>query len=261
MIRVGIGGWVYAPWRGTFYPKGLPQARELEFASRRLTTIEINGTFYGTQKPASFARWAAETPDDFVFSLKGPRYATHRGTLAEAGESVERFFGSGVLELKAKLGPVLWQFPPTKSFDLDDFGAFLALLPQRLDGVVLRHAVEVRHPSFCTSEFIALMRRFSAAIALVDSAQHPLFADVTGGFLYLRLQRTAEAVETGYSADALGTWASRARGWASGRMPADLPAIAPQAPSQSERDVFIYMISGAKARAPAAAMALIERLN
>jgi uncharacterized protein YecE (DUF72 family) len=261
MIRVGIGGWVYAPWRGAFYPKGLAQARELEFASRNVTSIEINGTFYGTQKPASFRRWAEETPDDFVFSLKGPRYATHRGTLAEAGESIERFFASGVAELKSKLGPVLWQFPPGKSFDPEDFGAFLALLPQRLDGITIRHAVEVRHPSFQAPEFITLMRRFSTAIALIDSDQHPLFADVTGDFLYLRLQRTTEAVATGYPEEALATWADRARAWATGGAPADLAVIGPQAGSQSKRGVFIYMISGAKVRAPAAAMALIERLK
>ena len=148
MIRVGIGGWVFKPWRGTFYPNGLPQARELEHASRAVTTIEINGTFYGSQKPASFQRWAAETPDDFVFSLKGPRFTTHRGVLAEAGPSIERFFASGVLELKSKLGPTLWQLPPTKSFEATDFAAFLALLPQRLDGRPIHHAVEFRHPSF-----------------------------------------------------------------------------------------------------------------
>jgi uncharacterized protein YecE (DUF72 family) len=261
MIRVGIGGWVFAPWRGTFYPKGLAQARELEFASRKLTTIEINGTFYGTQKPASFRRWAQETPDDFVFSLKGPRYATHRSILAEAGESIERFFGSGVTELKGKLGPVLWQFPPTKSFDPDDFEAFLALLPRRLDGLAIRHAVEVRHASFETPEFVALMRKSATAIALIESEKHRLFADGTGDFLYLRLQRTAEAVETGYPAAALATWAERARAWAGGGAPADLPTIAPPPPSRSGRDVFIYMISGAKVRAPAAAMALIERLS
>jgi uncharacterized protein YecE (DUF72 family) len=261
MIRVGIGGWVYAPWRGTFYPKGLPQARELEFASRRLTTIEINGTFYGTQKPASFARWAAETPDDFVFSLKGPRYATHRSALGEAGESIERFFGSGVTELKGKLGPVLWQFPPTKSFDAEDFGAFLALLPRSVNGFVIRHAVEVRHPSFAAPEFIALMRKFSAAIALVDSDKHPLIADATADFLYLRLQRTREAVETGYPEAALSDWAVRARNWGEGGAPDNLPVITAPVGSQSGRDVFIYMISGAKVRAPAAAMALIERLK
>src|ERR1700730_11508085 len=207
MIRVGIGGWVFKPWRGTFYPQGLPQARELEHASRAVTSIEINGTFYGSQKPESFRRWAAETRDDFVFSLKGPRFTTHRGVLAQAGASIERFFGSGVLELKSKLGPVLWQLPPTKAFEAEDFAAFLALLPQRLDGRPIRHAVEVRHRSFCVGEFVALMRKFAVAIVLVDSDAHPLIADVTSDFVYLRLQRTSEEIETGYPTGDLATWA------------------------------------------------------
>src|SRR5262249_25039159 len=148
MIRVGIGGWVFAPWRGEFYPKGLPHARELKHASRRLTSIEINGTFYRTQKPDSFRKWAAETPDDLGCSPKGPQFATNRSVLAEAGSSIERFFASGVLELKSKLGPILWQMAPFKKFEPEDFAAFLALLPQRIDGRTIRHAVEVRHQSF-----------------------------------------------------------------------------------------------------------------
>ena len=260
MIRVGIGGWVFKPWRGTFYPPGLAQARELAHASRALTTIEINGTFYGSQKPESFRRWAAETPDDFVFSLKGPRFATHRGVLAEAGSSIERFFGSGVLELKSKLGPVLWQLPPGKAFAPDDFAAFLGLLPQRLDGRPIRHAVEVRHESFCEPEFIALMRKHAVAIALVDSDKHPLIADVTADFLYLRLQRTAEEISTGYAAADLETWAKRARAFAQGGAPSDLATLA-SAPANAKRDVLIYMISGAKVRAPAAAQALLEQLK
>ena len=261
MIRVGIGGWVFKPWRGTFYPKGLQQARELEHASRAVTTIEINGTFYGSQKPASFRRWAAETPDDFVFSLKGPRFTTHRGVLAEAGASIERFFGSGVLELKSKLGPVLWQLPPTKAFEPADFAAFLALLPQQLDGRLIRHAVEVRHASFCVPEFVALMRKFAVAIALVDSESHSLIADVTGDFVYARLQRTSEEIETGYAKADLATWAKRARAWEEGGAPSDLSTLAPAAGAKGKRDVFIYMISGAKARAPAAAQALLGQLK
>ena len=181
MIRVGIGGWVFAPWRGAFYPKGLPQARELAHASRSVTSIEINGTFYRTQKPESFRKWADETPDDFVFSLKAPRYATHRRVLAEAGDSVERFFGSGVLELKHKLGPILWQFDPRKTFEPDDFAAFLALLPQRLEGQAIRHVVEVRHASFLLPAFVALLRKFSVAAVLADSAKHPLIAETWRG--------------------------------------------------------------------------------
>ena len=261
MIRVGIGGWVFKPWRGTFYPQGLPQARELEHASRAVTTIEINGTFYGSQKPESFRRWAAETPDDFVFSLKGPRFTTHRGVLAEAGPSVERFFGSGVLELKHKLGPVLWQMPPSKAFNPEDFAAFLALLPQRLDGRPIRHVVETRQRSFCVPEYVALMRKSLVAIALIDSEAHPPIADVTGDFLYLRLQRTAEEVATGYPADALASWAERAQAWAEGGAPPDLPALAAAPRAKTKRDVFIYMISGAKVRAPAAAQALLAKLK
>jgi uncharacterized protein YecE (DUF72 family) len=261
MIRVGIGGWVFAPWRGEFYPKGLPQARELEHASRKLTSIEINGTFYRTQKPDSFRKWAQETPDDFVFSLKGPQFATNRRVLAEAGESVERFFKSGVLELKSKLGPILWQMAPTKKFDPEDFEAFLALLPRELDGRSIRHVVEVRQQSFLTPEFIALLRKFSVAVVLVESDKHPLIADVTSDFVYARLQGTSEKEKTGYAPKALDLWAKRARSWEDGGAPDDLPTIAGEAPAKARRDVFIYMISGAKVRAPAAAMALIEILK
>ena len=261
MIRVGIGGWVFKPWRGTFYPEKLPQARELEHASRAVTTIEINGTFYGSQKPETFRRWAAETPDDFVFSLKGPRFTTHRTLLADAGASVERFLASGVLELKDKLGPILWQLPPTKAFEPEDFAAFLALLPHGLDGRPLRHAVEVRHRSFCVPEFMALMRKFSIAIVLVDSDQHPLIADVTSDFLYLRLQRTAEEIDTGYAKGDLATWAKRARAWGDGGAPSDLSTLAPASGGKAKRDVFVYMISGAKVRAPAAAQALLGMLK
>ena len=261
MIRVGIGGWVYRPWRGVFYPEGLPQARELAHASRQLTAIEINGTFYGTQKPESFRRWAQETPEDFMFSLKGPRYATHRRVLAEAASSVERFLASGIVELRAKLGPILWQFPPTKTFDADDFAAFLALLPPRLDGKTLRHVVEVRHQSFLAPAFVELLRKHSVAVAIVDSDKHPLIADVAGDFVYARLQRTAEKVKTGYPPADLDLWAQRAKAWATGGAPDDLPTIAAAQRGQGKRDVFIYMIAGAKVRAPAAAMALIERLQ
>jgi uncharacterized protein YecE (DUF72 family) len=261
MIRVGIGGWVFAPWRGVFYPKGLPQARELAHASRSVTSIEINGTFYRTQKPESFRKWADETPDDFVFSLKGPQFATNRRVLAEAGPSIERFFDSGVLELKSKLGPIFWQMAPTKVFDPEDFAAFLALLPHEVGGKAIRHAVEVRHESFVSPDYIALLRKFSVAPVLVESEKHPPIADVTSDFVYARLQRTAEDVPTGYSPKALTTWAKHAQTLADGGTPADLPTITPPAKSKAKRDVFIYMISGAKVRAPAAAMALIQKLG
>src|SRR5256886_10224491 len=243
MIRVGIGGWVFEPWRGEFYPKGLPQARELDHASRKLTSIEINGTFYRTQKPDSFRKWAAEPPDDFMFSVKGPQFATNRRVLAEAGESIERFFASGVLELKSKLGPVLWQMAPTKKFDPEDFAAFLALLPQTLDGRAIRHVVEVRHESFLTPAFIELLRKFSVAVVLVESAKHPLIADVTSDFVYLRLQGTSEKEKTGYPAKALDLWAKRAKAWEAGGAPDDLKTISEKGPAKAKRDGFIYLIS------------------
>jgi uncharacterized protein YecE (DUF72 family) len=261
MIRVGIGGWVFAPWRGEFYPKGLPQARELEHASRSLTSIEINSTFYRTQKPESFRRWADETPDDFVFAVKGPQFATNRRILAEAGESIERFFASGLSELKSKLGPINWQLNPFKKFDAEDVAAFLALLPHEVDGRKVRHAIEVRDASFATPAFVELLRRHAVAPVLVDSAKHAVIADATSDFVYLRLQRTESKQATGYAPDALDAWARRARAWADGGLPADLPTIAGPAPSKSKRDVFVYMIAGAKVRAPAAAMALIERVG
>jgi uncharacterized protein YecE (DUF72 family) len=261
MIRVGIGGWVFAPWRGAFYPKGLPQARELAHASRSVTSIEINATFYRSQKPASFRKWANETPDDFVFSLKGPQFATNRRVLAEAGPSIERFFDSGLLELKSKLGPVFWQMAPTKTFQPEDFEAFLALLPHEVGGKAIRHAVEVRHQSFMTPDFITLLRKFSVAPVVVESDKHPLIADVTSDFVYVRLQRTAQDVPTGYPPKALATWAKRAQTFADGSAPDDLPTITPPVRAKAKRDVFLYMISGAKVRAPAAAIALIEALG
>lgn len=260
-IRVGIGGWVFPPWRGVFYPPGLPQARELSYASRHLTSIEINGTFYGSQKPASFRKWRDETPDGFVFSLKGPRFATHRRALGEAGPSIDRFFDSGVLELNDKLGPVLWQFAPTARFDETGFAAFLELLPRTIDGRTIRHAVEVRHASFVTEAFVALLRRHGTAVALVDSDDHPAFPDVTGDFVYARLRRTAADEPEGYPGSALDKWAKRFRIWSSGAEPEDVKRAHPApAVAQTPRDCFVYFISGAKECAPAAAQALLRRL-
>jgi len=260
-IRVGIGGWVFPPWRGVFYPPGLAQARELEHASRRVTAIEINGTFYGAQKPESFRRWHDATPEDFVFSVKGPRFATHRRDIAAAGASVDRFLGGGVLELRDKLGPILWQFPPTTRFDESDFAAFLALLPQTIDGRALRHVVEVRHESFADARFIALLRRHRVAAALVDSDKHPMLADVTADFVYARLRRTVASEPTGYPPAALDAWAERFRLWSAGGEPGDLPRRHPEPGSAAARDCFVYFISGAKERAPAAAEALLQRLS
>jgi uncharacterized protein YecE (DUF72 family) len=260
-IRVGIGGWTFEPWRGVFYPSGLSQKRELEYASRRLTSIEVNGTYYGSQKPESFARWRAETPDGFVFSVKGPRFATNRGVLAEAGATIARFFASGVTELKEKLGPINWQFLPTKRFDAGDFEAFLNLLPTTADGLAIRHVVEVRHESFREPAFVTLLRKYGIATVLTDKDGFPEIPDVTASFVYLRLQRSTEKISTGYSPKELDKWAERARSWAKGGAPGDLTPIAsPEKKTSKSRDVFIYMINGFKPHAPAAAMALIERL-
>ena len=260
-IRVGVGGWTFEPWRDTFYPAGWPIARELEYASRQLSTIEVNGTYYSLQSAATFAKWRQQTPDDFVFTLKATRYATNRRVLAEAGPSIERFFASGLLELKSKLGPVLWQMAPTKKFDPADFAGFLALLPRTVDGRPMRHAVEVRHESFLVPGFIELLRKFSVGVVAVESDKHPLIADVTSDFIYARLQRTSETEKTGYPRRVLERWAKRARDWATGAAADDLATIAAPLPKQGRRDVFIFMISGAKVRAPAAAMAMIEQLK
>jgi len=260
VIRVGIGGWTFEPWRGVFYPKGLKHAGELAFASRELSTIEINGTFYRTQKPDTFRKWHDETPDDFVFAVKAPAYATNRGVLAEAGASVERFFASGIFELKAKLGPILWQFMPTKKFDAGDFEAFLALLPRQGGGRKIRHAVEVRHESFKTTAFTALAKKYGTAIVFVDSAKYPAIADVTADFVYARLQRAAADVPTGYTPAALKAWLAHAQVWEKGGVPAAFALIGKE-PAKQPRDVFVYMINGAKERAPAAAKALLALLK
>jgi uncharacterized protein YecE (DUF72 family) len=260
-IRVGIGGWTYAPWRGTFYPKGLPHSQELAYASQHLTSIEINGTFYRTQKPATFEKWARETPDGFVFSLKGPRYATNRRVLAEAGESVTRFLESGPVALGEKLGPILWQFAPTKKFDEADFAAFLELLPKTFGNRALRHVVEVRHVSFCTPKFIALLRKFAIPVVYSEHATYPGIADLTGDFVYARLQKGKDELRTGYPPKALDAWAERAGTWARGGLPDDLATTAQPPRSKARpRDVFIYFIHEGKLRAPAAAEALIKRL-
>jgi uncharacterized protein YecE (DUF72 family) len=258
-IYVGIGGWVFEAWRDNFYPKGLSQKRELEYASRKLTAIEINGTYYGSQKPESFARWHDETPDDFVFALKGPRFATNRRVLAEAGDSIEKFVTGGITRLKKKLGPVNWQFMATKKFDAEDFGAFLSLLPKKQDGILLRHAVEVRHESFACEEFVALCRKHGVAIVTGADSEFPMIADVTDGFVYARLMGTGEKEKLGYSKAAIEKWAGRAKDWSKGGAPKDLPLLAKQA-AKEPRDVFLFVISGAKAKNPAAAQALIAAL-
>jgi len=243
-IRVGVGGWTYEPWRGVFYPEGLPHKRELEYAAQHLTAIEINATFYGRQKPESFRNWANVTPDAFQFSLKASRYATARKVLAEGGDSVKTFLEQGFTELGDRLGPILWQFAATKRFDRDDFARFLALIPDTQDGVPLRHALEPRHESFRDPAFYELARARNMAIVFADDDEFPCIDEPTADFAYARLQRSAEDVETGYDRAALDQWAERARDW-----------------SKGGRDVFVFFISGEKVRNPAAAMALIERLG
>jgi uncharacterized protein YecE (DUF72 family) len=260
-VHVGIGGWTFAPWRGVFYPKGLPQAKELSYAAAHLTSIEINGTFYRTQTPATYRKWASEVPDGFVFSVKGHQRVTHRRELKDAGESIEHFLTSGVLELGDRLGPLLWQFPPFKKFDEADFGAFLALLPKEFQGHRLRHVVEVRHASFCVPEFVRLLRKFETPVVFSEHEKYPAIADVAGDFLYLRLQKGDDAIETAYPPDAIADWATRLRGWIGGTAPADLPHVETAPAKIKPRDIFVYFIHEGKVRAPAAAMALIEKLK
>lgn len=260
-VYIGIGGWTFEPWRGTFYPDKLPQKRELEYAASQLTSIEINGTYYGSQKPESFARWRDETPEGFVFAVKGPRFATNRRVLAEAGDSIERFLGSGVLELKEKLGPINWQFMATKKFDPADFEAFLKLLPKEAGGRAIRHAVEVRHDSFKTPEFIAMARAHGVAVIVAGDSAFPQIADVTAPFVYVRIMGTQEDEAIGYPKKTLDLWAARAKDWAAGKAPQGLGLVAPQKDEGKPRDVFLYVISGHKERNPAAAKALIERVG
>jgi uncharacterized protein YecE (DUF72 family) len=261
-IHVGIGGWTFEPWRGVFYPEGLPHAKELAYAGTHLTSIEVNGTFYRAQTPATFRKWASEVPAGFVFSLKGPRFATNRRVLKEAGDSIKRFLDSGVTELGDRLGPLLWQFAPTKKFDPADFGGFLELLPDRLGGRALRHVIEVRHDSFRTAEFIALLRKFAMPVVFTDHARYPNIADITSDFVYARLQRGKDTVATAYPPKEIDAWAERLQSWATGSEPDDLPRVAPaQKAKPSPRDVFAYVIHEGKIRAPAGAMALIAKLT
>jgi len=260
-IRVGVGGWTFEPWRNSFYPAGWPHGRELEYASRKLSAIEVNGTYYSAQKPATFAKWRDETPDDFVFSLKASRFATNRRVLAEAGESVQRFVQSGVAELAHKLGPLVWQFAPTKRFEPADFEAFLELLPGEVGGVPLRHVLDVRHESFLCAEYLALARRYRAATVFTDSDDYPSFADITGGFVYARMMRTDATLPEGCTPQTLDRLAACARAWRDGLEPSGLPRVEAAAPAPTPpRDVFMFFISGAKEKAPAAAMALRGRL-
>lgn len=237
-IRAGIGGWDFAPWRETFYPKEVPLKKQLEYASSQVTSIEINGTFYRTAKPEHFASWAAKTPDDFVFSVKASRYATNRKVLAEAGESIERFMQSGLAELGDKLGPILWQLANTKQFDPDDLQAFFKLLPAKLGTRKLQHVLDARHDSFLCDEYLKLARKHKVATVITDSPKYPNFTELTGEFAYARLMNAQGEVETGYTKPALKKWAKQAQDW--------------QQQAKSGQ-AYVYFINGAKERAPAAA--------
>ena len=241
-IFVGVGGWTYSPWRGVFYPEGLPRKGELVFASRKLSAIEINGTYYSTFKPATWAKWREETPEGFVFAVKGSRFCSNRKELAGAGKAIARFVGQGLGELGVKLGPINWQLMETKRFEPEDMEGFLKLLPREADGLPLRHALEVRHPSFQDPRFYDLARRYNVAVVFADSDTFPATDEPTADFTYARLMRTSEELASGYEAAALDRWADRARGWA------------------ERGDTFVFFIAGAKVRAPAAAQALMARL-
>ena len=258
-VHVGIGGWTFAPWRGPFYPPGLPHAKELAFAGSKLTAIEINGTFYRTQSPASFAKWAGEVPDGFVFAVKAPRVATHRTVLADSEPSIARFLGSGLVELGSRLGPILWQFPPTRKFEPEHFEAFLSMLPATHAGVPMRHVIEARHGSFVVPEWFTLLRKHGVAAAIIDSDKHTLLGDLTAPFVYARLQRNVAAEPDGYAADALDRWAARVRGWMAGDPPGDLPTTVAAAEPVA-RECFVFFISGDKVRAPDSAQAFLRRL-
>jgi uncharacterized protein YecE (DUF72 family) len=244
-IHVGVGGWTYEPWRGVFYPKDLPHKRELEYASRAMTSIEINGTYYSTFKPDSWQKWAAETPDGFKFAVKGSRFCTNRRVLSDAlsAKSIARFIEQGLAHLGDKLGPINWQFMANKKYDADDFEGFLKLLPKKAGGLRLRHAVEIRHDSFCDAEFYTLARRHGVAIVYAKEESFPEIDEATADFTYARLMSSREDLENGLSPKELKHWARRARAWA------------------KRGDVFLYFISGAKLRNPAAAQALLKALG
>lgn len=284
-IRVGISGWTYAPWRGVFYPKGLPQKQELPYAASRLRTIEINGTFYRLQRPESFEHWHDETPDDFVFSVKAPRFITHVRRLKDVEAPLSNFLASGVLRLQRKLGPILWQFPPSMRFDPARFESFLAMLPSDTATASerarhhddwmrersatdidanrpLRHAVEIRHESFRVPAFVEMLRRHRVALVCADTVEWPRLMDVTSDFVYCRLHGPEELYANGYDDDALGDWARRVRAWARGGEPDDAERVLPGTrPIAAGRDVFVYFDTDTKVRAPVDAASLAARLQ
>jgi uncharacterized protein YecE (DUF72 family) len=262
-IRTGIGGWTFEPWEnGQFYPEKLTKKRQLEYASRELRAIEVNGTYYGSQKPATFAKWREETPDGFVFSLKASRYCTNRKVLAEGGPSIEKFLTQGITELGDRLGPILWQFMGTKKFEPEDFEEFLKLLPKEQDGLPLTHVVEPRHDSFCTPEFIELIAKYNVAAVVADHDEYPMFADVTADFVYARLQRGSDDTPTCYPRKDIDSWARRFETYAEGGVPDDLSLIAETRKVEKKpRDVFAFFIHGGKVNAPEGAKTLQKKVD
>jgi uncharacterized protein YecE (DUF72 family) len=285
IVRIGISGWTYAPWRGAFYPEALPRRQELAYAARRFNTIEINGTFYGLQRPESYARWRSETPDDFVFAVKGSRYITHMRRLRNVGAPLANFFASGLLRLGPKLGPILWQFPPSMRFDETLFESFLAQLPHDTRAAIelarrhddrlatrhwvdsdvqqpVRHAVEIRHESFRDPAFIDLLRRHDTALVCADTVEWPLLMDLTSDFVYCRLHGSEQLYVSGYDEEALERWAARIRVWAQGGEPDDAHRVRESTPPRrGGRDVFVFFDNDVKVRAPADAASLAERLG
>ena len=260
-IRVGIGGWTYVPWRGgMFYPAGLVQRRELEYASRQLTSIEVNGTYYGAQKPAIYAKWRDETPEGFLFSAKAPKRIMESKALSKTGPQIEDFIG-GIVELDEKLGPLVWQFDKGKRIDGAEFEAFVEALPAEYGSRKLRHVLDVRDPGFVDTGYLALARKHGMATVFTDSDEHPSFADITADFVYARLMRSRPEIGTGYQDDELAIWCQRALQWARGEDPEELPHLGSSQPAVRPRDVFIYFIGSAKERNPAAAIALLKRLG
>jgi len=284
-IRIGISGWTYKPWRGVFYPEGLPQKQELSYAAEHFRSIEINGTFYGLQRPSSFATWYDATPEDFVFAVKGSRYITHMRRLKDIETPLANFLASGVLRLGKKLGPILWQFPPRLKFDPDRFEAFFKLLPKdtdeasdlagrhdaRLDDRAyvetdesrpMRHAVEIRHDSFRSPDFIDLLRRYRIGLVVADTVDWPLLMDLTADFVYCRLHGSEQLYVSGYDDEALDRWAHLVAEWVKGRDPKEAQRVLPPSPSRAHgRDVYVYFDNDVKVRAPRDAESLAFRLN
>lgn len=260
-IRCGIGGWTFEPWRGVFYPPGLSQKKELEYASRRLTAIEINGTYYSSFKPDTWAKWRESTPEGFKFAVKASRFCVNRKKLVDAKPSIEMFMGQGIEELGDRLGPILWQFMATKTFDHDDFAGFFDLLPAKLNGVKLNHVIEVRHPSFADAKFVGLCRERGVTICASESEKYPLIPDVTGDLVYLRLISADDRIETGYAPKDLDLWAGRFQAYAAGDVPDAFTPVDRDGLPEAPRDVYAFVIHEGKVRAPAAAMEFIRRVD